>query len=362
MTDLSEADDASPEPDVTSDENTSASGAGLLKRHAIANGLATLVSIAAVAWLGTQTAGGTGLVVGVTFILFNLGSLLSGRPRPTKRHALRHAVAWCLLSAATTLISCANPALVSLQPSQSAITPVPQVEQYRPPADQNVPLAEPKPSFAVHENFDQSVNSADSSIIAPLRPVRAFLPAGSIPPPGVGAYGVVAFSALPTDASRERLKKVCASYLATLPSQAAIPASIPLRDQMITFWPVQGNPAPSPDCDWLLDNYDLFGGTSAIQDAESQGQDLSGRGPFLIGWSPSTARGVKDAVVLVVDLSPFESQASFDGQFAFWRREIVENPSVWRGGFSLEGLRLAVRDWADRNGSNIVQAIRIWGR
>jgi hypothetical protein len=312
------ATDASPTPDADS----GGSGSTLLKRHALANGLAALVSIAAVAWLGTQSAGGTGLVVGVVFILFNLGALLFGSPKKTKRHTLKHVVAWGLLSAASALIACSN----------------------APPAPPQAPLP------------------AAAASARGLRPVRAFLPAGQIPPAGVGAYGVLAFNALPTDASRARLKKVCGSYLATLPSQAAIPTSIPLSEQMITFWPVHGNPVPNPVCDWLLDNYDLFGGISAIQDAQSQGQTVRGRGPFLIGWSPSTARGVKDAVVLVVGLSPFESQDSFDEQLEFWRQEIVENPSVWRGGFSVERLRLAIRDWADRNGADITQSIKIWGK
>jgi hypothetical protein len=131
---------------------------------------------------------------------------------------------------------------------------------------------------------------------------------------------------------------------------------------MITFWPVRGELPPDPNCEWLLEHYDLFGGTSAIQDAHAQGESMSGRGPFLIGWSPSTTRGVRDAVVLVLDLSPLDSQNSFDTQFEFWRQKIVENPSLWRSGFSVEGVRLAVRDFADRYGSEILKSINIWAR
>jgi hypothetical protein len=292
-------------------------GSSVLKRHAVANGLAALVSIAAVAWLKPQTAGGTGFVVGVIFIVFNLGAIMFRASKPT---GLKSTIGWIMLCTVSVSISCCG-------------TPRP------------IPVAATTPAPA-----------------RGLRPVSAFLPAGAIPPPGVAAYGIIAFTALPTDASRDRLTKVCLSYLATLPFQNSLPDSVPLSDQMITFWPTRATPPPDPNCSWLIDNYDLFGGVSAIQDASDQGHPIRGRGPFLIGWSPSTARGVKDAVVLVVDLSPFEAQDSFDQQFEFWRQEIVENPSVWHNGFSTERLRLAIRDFADSHGSEIMSAIKVWGK
>jgi hypothetical protein len=306
-------------PEHTAAASKGTAGSSVVKRHAVANGLAALVSIAAVAWLKPQSAGGTGFVVGVIFIVLNLGGMMF---RPLKATGLKPSIAWIMLCVVSTSIACCG-----------APTPV--------------RVAAPTPVAA-------SVRG--------LRPVRAFLPAGAIPPPGVGAYGIVAFTALPTAASRDRLNKVCLSYLATLPSQNSLPGSISISDQMITFWPTPASPPADSSCDWLIDNYDLFGGVSAIQDASDQGHPIRGRGPFLIGWSPSTDRGVKDAVVLVVDLSPFESQDSFDQQFEFWRQEIVENPSVWRSGFSLERLRLAIRDFADSHGSDIMSAIKVWGK
>ena len=53
------------------------------------------------------------------------------------------------------------------------------------------------------------------------------------------------------------------------------------------------------------------------EDAEQQGAKLDGPGPFLIGWSPSNSRGIPDKVVLVVNMSSFESQDSFDNAFFF---------------------------------------------
>ena len=279
--------------------------ASALKRHSVLSGLAAVVSIAAVAWVQPETAGGTALVIAVIFILFNL------------------------LGAILGLIACSAPQRTSSEsaPSVASLQAVPQSHSTR-----------------------------------ALRPVRAFVPAGDIPPPGVGAYGMVAFASLPTSSSRDRLKKVCLAYLAALPSQDSIPKNILLKDQMITFWPIRGEVPHNPDCDWLIDNYDLFGGTSAIQDTEAQGQKMRGRGPFLIGWSPSGSWGVKDAVVLILDMSPFDSQTSFDGQFEFWRHKITDNPSLWRSGFSVEGIRLAVHDFADRYGSDILKSISAWAK
>ena len=197
-----------------------------------------------------------------------------------------------------------------------------------------------------------------------LTPARIFLGAADIPPAGVGAYGVVALKARPTGASRARLGMVCAAFLASLPAQRDLPPQIAVSQQMLTIWPVDNPDASAhgkPDCDTILDHYDLFGGQSAIADAEAQGQVLSGRGPFLIGWSPSNTRGVRDAVVLVIDLTEFDTQGSFDEAFLFWQHKIIEDPALWKSGFSVERLRLAARDFVDHYGSDILKALKISG-
>lgn len=198
-----------------------------------------------------------------------------------------------------------------------------------------------------------------------LHPARVFMPAKDIPPAGVGAYGVVALRNRPTPATADRLTMACKSFLATLPPQAELPDTVSLADQMLTIWPLTttGNSGvKAEDCPSLLAHYDLDGGLSAIADAETQDRHLDGRGPFLIGWSPSNMRGVPDAIVLIVDMSDFESQQSFDEAFLFWQRKIVEDPQLWRTGFSLERMRLAVRDFVDHYGKSIEAAIKIWVR
>ena len=66
-----------------------------------------------------------------------------------------------------------------------------------------------------------------------------------------------------------------------------------------------------------------------------------------------------DKLVLVVDLSSFESQDSVDSAFLFWQQKIVQDPMLRRLGFSVEGIRLAIRDFVDRYGQDVM---KIWGK
>jgi hypothetical protein len=195
-----------------------------------------------------------------------------------------------------------------------------------------------------------------------LVPARVYLRAADIPPPSIGAYGVVALRSKPTPANRERLLRTCIAYRASLPPQRTLPSSIPPSNQMLTIWPLDepdASEALKDDCDFAVDHYDLVGGILAIQDASRhQGANLEGVGPFLIGWSPSNTRGVPDKVVLIFDLSHLESQASFDEAFTIWQKKIVENPTLWVSGFSVTKIRLALRDFIDHYGSDVVQ---FWG-
>jgi hypothetical protein len=128
---------------------------------------------------------------------------------------------------------------------------------------------------------------------------------------------------------------------------------------MVTIWPLHHPEAVSADnanCDTLIDDYDLFGADAAIADAERQNAKFGDDGPFLIGWSPSSTRGQPDKLVLVMDMSHLNSQDSFDREFIAWKQKIIEDPSRWRNGFSLEDLRLAVRDFLDDYGQPIMTA------
>jgi len=197
-----------------------------------------------------------------------------------------------------------------------------------------------------------------------LVPTRAYVRATDIPPPGIGAYGVVSFRARPTSATRARLLMTCAAYKAYLPPQMSLPSSVRIGDQMLTIWPLDNPSAPqalADNCSYAIDHYDLYGGISAIRDAERQGAKLDGDGPFLLGWSPSTARGSPNKLVLVIDMSLFASQDSFNQAFLFWQKKVVQSPELWRHGFEIVEFRLAVKDFADQYGSSVIEAIKLGG-
>ncbi len=226
----------------------------------------------------------------------------------------------------------------------------------------------PPPSSGTASEGGRAEKAATATKEAPnnrkLVPVRAYLRSSDIPPPAVGAYGVVAFRARPTPASRSRLLMTCTAFVASIEAQKSLPSSVPASDQMLTIWPLDDPSAPDAekdDCDFAIDHYDLYAADTAIADAETQGAQFGAEGPFLIGWSPSNTRGVPDKLVLVVDMSRYGSQDSFDHAFQFWKQEIVENPSLWRTGFSIEAIRLAARDFADHYGDAILKAaVSVW--
>ena len=207
-------------------------------------------------------------------------------------------------------------------------------------------------------------NRKDASSERQLVPVRAYLKGAEIPPPSIGAYGIVAFRARPTTASRSRLLMTCAAFVTAIPPQKSVPGAVRVGDEMLTIWPLDEPSSPNAardDCNFAIDHYDLYAADSAIADAARQGAEFGAEGPFLIGWSPSNSRGVPDQLVLVVDMSLYDSQDSFDQAFQFWKEKIVEDPSLWRSGFSIETVRLAVRDFADHYGDTILKAaVSVW--
>lgn len=205
-------------------------------------------------------------------------------------------------------------------------------------------------------------HGGEGNASTPLHPDRAYLRAKDIPPAGAGAYGLVAFQSKATPANRSKLKMVCNSFVAFFPRNET--STVPLKDQMITIWPLD-NPdakeAKEDDCDFAVSKYDLNASEAAVKDARYQHANFDGEGPYLIGWSPSSARGVPDKLVLVIDMSADNSQELIDHKFLFWKKQIVEDPSLWRSGFSIESVRAAIRIFADQYGQAMVDAVKLIG-
>ena len=60
-------------------------------------------------------------------------------------------------------------------------------------------------------------------------------------------------------------------------------------------------------------------------------------------------------------MSADNSQAEIDAKFQFWKNKIVQDPSAWRDGFSLERVRVAIHNFADQYGQAMLDAIKLVG-
>lgn len=70
-------------------------------------------------------------------------------------------------------------------------------------------------------------------------------------------------------------------------------------------------------------------------------------------------RGAPDQLVLVIDFTSIDSQDSINQMFKFWQTKIIQDHNLWRSGFSLQRIRLAVRDFADDYGADILKAVKL---
>jgi hypothetical protein len=208
--------------------------------------------------------------------------------------------------------------------------------------------------------------SAAASVAPPpdLRASRSFVGPHVVAPADLAAYGIVAFPYLATPRTWERHKMVCDAYVATLPSSQDL--SLPNNQQMITVWPLRTDkiaakltktPGSDP-CREAVDNYDLATSIRALKDAQKAGEELGfRRGPFLLAWAPSSAKGEPDVLVLVADLSERNDYDEVLEIFGQWRSRIEQNPDLWAAGWSAEGLKVAVREWADRVGPAVLKVL-----
>jgi hypothetical protein len=214
----------------------------------------------------------------------------------------------------------------------------------------------------VFESLQAKLLPINSPPETSLIPVRQYLRAQSIPPAGAGAYGLVVFQSKPTPASQRKLMMVCHSFIAFFPRSETSHVSI--SDQMVTVWPLDepdSEKAKADDCDFVLKHYDLVASAAAMNDARMQHATFNGEGPYLVGWSPSNARGLPDKLVLVIDMSADNTQEAIDHKFLFWKNKIIQDPAAWRGGWSIDALRIAIKQFADQYGSDLVKAITLVG-
>ena len=130
---------------------------------------------------------------------------------------------------------------------------------------------------------------------------------------------------------------------------------------MVTVWPIADDAAadglnaqPGPDsCGTAVDRYGLATALRALRDAGDERIARDRRGPFLLAWSPSSDKGKPDALMLVADLTDVTTYPQAEAFFVLWRDDIEANPDYWDKGWDVDRLRLAIRLWVDRYGSQI---------
>lgn len=196
-----------------------------------------------------------------------------------------------------------------------------------------------------------------------IRASRIFAGPQDYPPSRFAAYGILAFKTRASSHDRARHMMICEAYISSIRPFDEIP--LPVGSQMATVWPVVTSHAAA----WLthadeqnlcvraVDEYDNVTADRALRHAALAGSDLSGLGPYLLAWSPSTKKGAQDAIVLIADLSEVHDYQSSLNVMLSWVQDIERDPSLWIRGWTLEKLRVTAQRWFDRRGTQILHIV-----
>jgi hypothetical protein len=224
------------------------------------------------------------------------------------------------------------------------------------------PSAEVAASAPPRRPFAEVAAGEPLPIDDPVTASRLFAGPDQFPPQDFGAYGILAFRSRAASQDRPRHLLICEAYVTSLPHASEL--SVEPTEQMVTVWPVDSHAdadrlnlmSRTKLCDFAVDNYGLVTSLRAIKDAElaNTDADISGIGPFLLAWSPSTDKGKKDVLVLVSNLSGVTTYRQAQELLARWSRAIEQNPQLWRRGWDLEKLRVEIRLWVDEYGPRIL--------
>jgi len=194
---------------------------------------------------------------------------------------------------------------------------------------------------------------------------RLFLGRDSFPPEAFAAYGILAFQTLSTSEDRQTYLAICEAFFGALLNSDDVAADI--SRQMVTVWPIDDRRRPDliaglnttraqeGSCENAVEYYDIQIARGAIGDARQAGVDLSGRGPFLLAWAPAGMKGHPDAVVLAADLGNVKTVADAKDVLRIWREDIEQDPDLWQDGFSLEKMRVKLRQIVNRYGDGLLK-------
>ena len=216
------------------------------------------------------------------------------------------------------------------------------------------------PAVEASEEGAQPASVEPTKPTKPVLPSRSFMGPHDIPPVNFAAYGIVAFPQNATSETAPRHRAVCEAFLASLPEASKI--DVPEKEQMVTIWPLDdprlaaalAGQAYETACQTAVSHYDLPTALKALHEARTQEKiSLSGAGPYLLAWAPSSEKGKASAIVLIADLSAATKTDQFLAFFRDWREDIVKRPELWRKGWSPNILTL-IQHWADKWGTMIL--------
>ncbi|WP_292055458.1 hypothetical protein [Martelella sp.] len=207
-----------------------------------------------------------------------------------------------------------------------------------------------------------------------VRASRYFAGPSQFPPEKFAAYGILAFPVNPAGRkeNRKRFDLFCSAYISSFKSVAELEAQgIKKEGQMVTVLPISDdtfariiNDAPIRNaCDLAVNHYGFAQAQDAIWQANRAASrtdgivELDGRGPYLIAWSPGSTKGETDTIVLVADLSNSTTIEQIEADFRAWITDIQDRPELWRRGWNLEAVQIAMQRWIDRRAVGILQLL-----
>ncbi len=241
-----------------------------------------------------------------------------------------------------------------------------------PPPPSAAPRPAPAPSVAA--DGQPKIAPKGDEVRTPAAPDRVYWAVRDLiapdynPSEQYGAVGIVAFTSKPSPDDK-RAVAICENFKGTLVLSAeAERQGHPKEEQIATLWPVLNaaqirTAAPTWPCEQLLSLYDLGEALQALNDAMrakaiGSDRDLKNhRGPILIAWSPSKARGTTGSVALYYDLSNANTDTEIEEAFRVWRSEVEERPELWSNGWDLDKLRRYIRRVADKYGKEMLSLI-----
>ena len=231
----------------------------------------------------------------------------------------------------------------------------------------NVTIADVEQSNGIIHVIDKVLLPKEVGNSVRLRASRIFSGPEEYPPTNFSAYGIVVFKSTASSFDSDRHKMICEAYVNSLfPTELL---GISSRDQMVTVWPIDSTAnaklvsQSSIDtvCETAVKNYGLKTAIQADREAKAAGVELDGAGPFLIAWSPPSAKGMPDAIVLKADMSELQSYQEIRDVMHAWVNDIESNPELWKKGWNAK-IHAVIQKWLDHHGSKLLTVIGLEGK